>query len=510
MPQDPLTDPIAEPVSAALEYNVARLKQALRAGQNKDVTVRRVCCAGFSVALVFLDGMAGAAQINQHILRPLLRAQEDPQPSSARAAYLAGSVLSSASLSQCDSLDEAMRAVLDGDTVLFCEGCPQALLVETKGFAKRGVEQPINETTVSGPHEAFSENLKINQTLLRRALHSPRLVLESLSVGTGAPKSCALVYLDGVCNEQMLERARKRVAGVNMDYVSTLEELEQLLEDNPYSLFPHFVHTERPDRAVSFLIEGGALLLMDGSPLALCMPVTLLHLLHSPDVAFQRFPSGTFLRLICAIGVLLTTFLPGVYLSLVTFHSEVLPLALMTSIYETQSRVPIPIFFELLLMGVAFDLINTAGARIPGAFGQGLGVVSALVIGQAAVSADLVSPMLIIVVAVSGLGSMIIGDYGLSLSFRMLQMLFSLAAAIGGLYGISLLMLVCFCELCMQQSMGVPFFYPFAPSRMHNPDLITRYPIWQQRARMYLSNPVRILRARGPARAWDKEEKDGK
>ena len=174
------------------------------------------------------------------------------------------------------------------------------------------------------------------------------------------------------------------------------------------------------------------------------------------------------------MGVLLTAFLPGVYLSLLSYHNEVLPLALMTSIYETQSRVPIPVFFELLLMSFAFDLINTAGARIPGAFGQALGVVSALIIGQAAVTADLVSPMLIIVVAVSGLGQLMITDYNLSLSFRMLQLLFSLSAALGGLYGMSLALLFFFGELCSLSSMGVPFFYPFAPTRMHNPDLLTR------------------------------------
>lgn len=508
MPQDPLLDPISEPVASAPEYNIARLRQALRAAQNRDVIVRRIDCGDFSAALLFIEGMADAKIINEHILLPLSRMDARETDSAARADLVAQQILTVAAIKPSEQLDDALAAVLSGDTVLFLENCALALIIETKGFAKRGVEQPVNETTVNGPHEAFMESLKVNQTLLRRALQSPRLVMEVLQVGTGAPKNCALIYLDGVCSEQIVSEARRRVHGVNMDYITTLEELEQLLEDNPHAIFPQFARTERPDRAVSFLIEGGALLMMDGSPLALCMPVTLLHLLHAPDTAFLRYPTGTFLRLIAATGALLTAFLPGVYLSLVTYHSEVLPLALMTSIYETQSRVPIPVFFELLLMGTAFDLINTAGARIPGAFGQSLSVVAALVIGQAAVSADLVSPMLIIVVAVSGLGSMTITDYNLSLAFRMVQIMFSFAAALGGLYGIALLLLVGFSRLCLQRSMGVPFFYPFAPSRMHNPDLFTRYPIWQQRARMYLSNPARILRARGRARAWEVEKPD--
>lgn len=506
MPQNPLQDPISEPVSSTLEYNLARLKTALRASRNPDVCVRRVACGDFPAGLIFMDGMVDVDLIDEHILRPLLKTTSDAAEPSERADLLAREVLTSAIVKYADTLDEAMQAILNGDTSLFLDGCAHALVVETKGYAKRSVEQPVNETTISGPHEAFVENLKTNLTLLRRALRSPRLVCEQLSVGDGAPKACSLAYLDGVCNEQVLSQVRRRIAGTRIDYVSTIEELDQFIEDRPNSLIPQFTHTERPDRAVSFLMEGMCVLFMDGSPVALGMPATLLHLLHSPDVAFLRYTSGTFIRLIAVVGVLVTVFLPGVYIALLSYHSEVLPLALMTSIYETQSRVPIPVFLELLLMGVAFDLINGAGARMPGALGQGLGVVSALVLGQAAVTADLVSPMLIIIVAISGLGSLIVGDYNLSVSFRLLQLLFTFAAALGGLYGIALLSLVAFCELFTLTSMGVPFFPPYAPARMHNPDLLTRYPIWQQRVRMYLANPARILRVKGRARAWEEEE----
>ena len=508
MPDDPLRDAIAEPVSNTLEYNLARLKEKLRAGRNTDVTARRIVFAGRGAAAFFLDGMADAKFVSQHVLRPLLEAAPCAAENENLAEYAAGEVLSSCALKPAEKLDEVMSAVLGGDTALFFDGCAEALVIDTKGFVKRGVDQPVSETTVIGAHEAFVESLKSNLTLLRRGVRSPRFVAEIVEVGTGAPQSAALIYLDGVCNEQIVSEARRRITHIEMDHVSNLEMLEQLLEDSPYSIFPQFAHTERPDRASSFLLEGMAVLLMDGSPQALGVPATLMHMLHFPDVAFLRFQSGTFLRLVSVIGMILTLFLPGVYLSLLSYHNEVLPLALMTSIYETQSRVPVPVFFELLLMGLAFDLINTAGARVPGAFGQGLGVVSALIIGQAAVTADLVSPMLIIIVAVAGLGSLLITDYNLSLAFRMLQLAFSLSAALGGLFGIALAMLFFFGELCSMTSMGVPVFYPFAPARMHNPDLLTRYPLWQQRVRNYLSNPAQILRARGRARAWEKEKPD--
>lgn len=506
MQKNPLQDSISLPVSAALDENLAHLRRTMRAARNSDVMIRRFDCGDFPAAAVYVDGMANAETISLHILRPLMEGAPCAEADGGSiAARVASERLSSCGVKPCGRLDAAMNAALSGDTALFFDGCAEALLVDTKGFPTRGVEQPVNETTVIGAQEAFVENLKTNLTLLRRAVRTPRFVAEALQVGTGAPRAVSLVYLDGVCNEQILAECRRRILHVDMDYVSGIEMLEQLLEDAPHSLFPQFAHTERPDRAASFLLEGMALLLLDGSPHALGVPSSLLHLVHAPDVSFLRYPAGTFLRLVSAMGVLLTAFLPGVYLSLLSYHNEVLPLALMTSIYETQSRVPIPVFFELLLMGFAFDLINTAGARVPGVFGQALGVVSALIIGQAAVTADLVSPMLIIIVAVSGLGQLMITDYNLSLSFRMIQLFYSLSAALGGLYGLALALLVSFGELCSLSSMGVPFFYPFAPSRMHNPDLFTRYPVWQQRVRQYLSNPGRLQRASGHARAWRKE-----
>ena len=246
MPDDPLRDAIAEPVSNTLEYNLARLKEKLRAGRNTDVTARRIVFAGRGAAAFFLDGMADAKFVSQHVLRPLLEAAPCAAENENLAEYAAGEVLSSCALKPAEKLDEVMSAVLGGDTALFFDGCAEALVIDTKGFVKRGVDQPVSETTVIGAHEAFVESLKSNLTLLRRGVRSPRFVAEIVEVGTGAPQSAALIYLDGVCNEQIVSEARRRMTHIEMDHVSNLEMLEQLLEDSPYSIFPQFAHTERP------------------------------------------------------------------------------------------------------------------------------------------------------------------------------------------------------------------------------------------------------------------------
>lgn len=508
MPSDPLADPIREDVSDSLEYSLSRLREALRAGVNSDVVIRRFYVSGFSAALLFLDGMADTRQLNLHILQPALQCPPYEGDPAGRVDWLRARVLTSASVTQVQELDRVVEAVLRGDAALLADGCPAALTVEAKGFPMRGVEQPVNEVVVIGPHEGFVESAKVNLSLLRRILQSPRFVAERFEAGAGVKSTGWLVYLDGVASEQVLGEARRRLAGINADSVLSLGELEQYIEDSPYALIPQFAHTERPDRAVSFLMSGMFLLFLDGSPMVLAAPATVLHMVHTSDMTHMRFPYGTFLRLVLVVGMLLATFMPALYLALVTHHNETLPLALMTSIYETQSHVQVPVFFELLFMTVSFDLISQAGARMPGALSHGLGVVSALILGQAAVAADLVSPMLIIVVAVSSLGLLTTPDYFFSIGLRLTQFVLLVSAALGGLFGMMLVTLLFATALCSMTSMGAPMLWPYAPARMHNPDLVTRYPLWQQRVRNYLSHPARVLRMRGRGRAWEKDGKE--
>jgi spore germination protein KA len=182
----------------------------------------------------------------------------------------------------------------------------------------------------------------------------------------------------------------------------------------------------------------------------------------------------------------------------------------MTSIHETQSRVPVPLLYEMIFIGLGFDLINEAGQRMPSALTHGLGVVGALILGQAVVSADLVSPLIIVVCAVAGLGSLIVPEYGLSIGLRIMQATSILVAALGGFYGVILLFFLAGVELCCMTSMGVPLAWSITPGRMHNPDNATRYPVWQQRIRFYLSQPGQLFRAEGRMRAWDQGKKGRK
>ena len=280
--------------------------------------------------------------------------------------------------------------------------------------------------------------------------------------------------------------------------------LEQLLEDHPFSLLPQCVMTERPDRAASMLLEGQIVLLLDGSPQVLVLPASLLHLLHTPDDTSSRWLYGTFMRLIRLLGLLCALMLPALFVAFVTFHPQALPAALLTSILESQAEVPLSVPLEMLLMLIMFNLVGEASIRVPSLTGSTLGTVSGLILGQAAVEAKLVHPLLIIVVAVSSLGSYAVPDYSLGLAVRIGQLLLLAAGSIFGVYGIVLFMTALCVRLCSLTSLGAPFAAPLSPPRAHNPDLLTRHPLWQQRWRTWLGSAENNMRSRGRMRGWDR------
>ena len=386
-----------------------------------------------------------------------------------------------------DNIDEMIADVLGGQCALLCEGCAMASLMDVRGFEKRAVGRPETEQVVLGPHEAFGESIRTNITLLRRIVQREELTTEFLSAGGSMKTRCALLYLRGTADEELIARIRRRIESCGSDFALTAGDVEQIIEEHPLSLIPSVVRTERPDRAASFLAEGQIIVLTDGSPAALGAPATIYHQLHTPDDASMRWQYGTFLRVVRLLGVLIHLFLPGLYLAVLRFHQELLSPMLLTSVYETSSRVPAPVFLEALLMTLAFDLINEAGLRAPGALGNALGIVSGLILGQSAVSADIVSPLLLIVVAASGLGGFCVPGYAMSIGLKLVQLMFLTAGAAGGLYLMALLLCVLLCALFAMDSAGSPLTAPLSPPRRANPDILLRLPLQFQKARAFFA-----------------------
>ena len=473
-----------------LARNLEILRARLGAPDNADVIIRRFRSGAFESALLAIDGMVDSELIDENILKPCMDLPRDAGgdvPQEERVSFLMANAVSILPMALKDNIDELLADVLSGQCALMCEGCAVACVMDTRGFDKRTIGKPEVEHVVLGPHESFTESIRTNITLVRRIVQREELTTEFVSVGGAMKTRCALLYLRGTADEDMIARVRRRLAACQSDFALTSGEIEQLIEGHPLSLIPQCVRTERPDRAASFLSEGQVVVLTEGSPAALGAPSTIFHQLHTPDDASMRWQYGTFLRIVRLTGMLIHVFLPGLYLAVLRFHQELFSPMLLTSVYETSSRVPIPVYLEALLMTLAFDLINEAGLRTPGAMGNALGIVSGLILGQSAVSADIVSPLLLIVIAASGLGGFCVPSYALGIGLKIVQQLLLTAGAAGGLYGMGLVLCALLCALCRMRSLGAPLTAPVAPPRRKNPDILLRLPLQFQKARAFFA-----------------------
>lgn len=478
----------------SLARNIEIFRARFGAPDNMDLIVRRFAAGSIEAAIIAVDGMADTQTINENILKPCMDLPKDAGVGIAedqRVAYLMENAVSVLPMNLKENFDEIISDVLSGQSALICDGCAAACVMDTRGFEKRTIGRPEAEKVVLGPHESFSESIRTSITLIRRIVQREELTTEFITVGGTMKTRCALLYLRGTAEEEMIALIRRRLMACSSDFPLSCGDIEQVIESHPLSLIPQCVRTERPDRAASFLAEGQVVILTDGSPEVLGAPATIYHQLHTPDDASMRWQYGTFLRIVRLLGVLVHLFLPGLYLAILRFHPELLSAMLLTSVYETSSRVPFPVFLEALLMTVAFYLITEAGLRAPGALGSALGIVSGLILGQSAVSADIVSPLLLIVVAASGLGGFCVPGYALSVGLKIIQLLIMTAGALGGLHAIGLLTLALLCMLLAMTSLGAPLTAPVVPGRRRNPDILLRLPLKRQRARAFYAQQQR-------------------
>ncbi len=477
---------VCDNLCSDIARNIARLRALLNAPLNADAQFRELLLSGHRLCVVYIEGMADDRKLSEFVLRACTGGslENDRTP---EVEYLIENVLETTQCEPENRVAAILEAVATGRSALLIDGCAEAVLLETRGYPSRQVDRTTNESVVIGAQEGFVESLRSNMTLMRRYVPSYRLIIESITVGTRVPCCAALVYLDGVADSRIVDEARRRLKSISAPAVQGLGAIGQLIEDDPWSPLPQLLQTERPDRAASCVLEGQVVILADNSPCALAAPITLFHQLHASDDSFSRWQYGTFLRLIRIAGMLVSVFLPGLYIALTDYHMHLLPLSLVGSIAEARANVPFPILAEIMIMEFSFYLINEAGTRIPQQIGSALGIVGALILGQAAVSASIISPILIIIVAITGLGNYAIPDYGFGIGLVLCRLFVITCGALFGLYGVCLAAFCLLTGLCAQRSLGFPYLAPVAPKRAHNPDLLTRQPIWKQRRTMYFA-----------------------
>ena len=446
--------------STELRENESKLKTMFRFDINKDVVFTK-CKAGCKTCLiVHITGMADTDIISDYIMKPIMKLAPDDDLTKEE---LIQNCLEVAETSFENDMDRIKLAVMEGRTALFLDGEAYAIIIETRGFEKRSVPDAENEKVVLGPNEGFNESLRTNITLIRRIIKSDDLVVENKVLGGDNNMGIAIIYRDGVANRGLVEEVKRRLAKIKTQTLMSTGVIGQLIEDSPNSPIPQTLSTERPDRTANYVMGGAVALLADGSPFALIMPITISTLMTTSEEIYIRRSQGSLMRFIRYTGAIISLLLPAYFLALALYHQGLLSTEALSTVIQSRQMVFEPLGIEMLLLLFVFQLIREAGLRVPGAIGQAIGIIGGLILGQAAVAANLASSVVLIIVALSGLGNFCVPDYSAQLSASYFRIAFVIAAWLGGLLGLSAAFLVFVAYLANLKSFGVPFLSPYAP-----------------------------------------------
>ena len=403
---------------------------------------------------VYVDGLVNTEMLQESVLRPML------QETFGGKEEIKYWIIESADWKWISEMEEAMTAVLSGNTVLFLDGFHEAVLISTKSFPTRGVQDADEEVAMVGPKDSFNESLRTNTALIRRRVRDTRLKVVQKQIGTRSKTDCAVMYIEDLASASVVEKIKNQLDEISVDGIFDSGMLEQFLERNEKTPFPTYQLTQRPDKAASGLMEGRVVVVVDNSPMVMLLPVTMNVFFQASDDYYNRWEIATFARVLRYFSAFLAVGLPGFYVAIASFHPEVLPTPFLLALVSAREGVPFPVVVEVLLMELSFELLREAGIRLPGQLGSTIGVVGGLIVGQAAVEAHLVSTIVVIVVALTAIASFSIPNEVFTGAFRLLKFFLIIMCAFWGLYGFFLGFLAVFIHLFYLENYGVPYMYP--------------------------------------------------
>lgn len=457
------------PIAAELSANRAALTKLL--GNPPDLALREFAFGidqPVSCLVAYIDGLTDPAVVAEHLIEPLMMAPRvavrDTALTRSNALDMICEHLASVwhLLIETD-LGSALKALLGGVCLVFIDGCDRCLAVGRKEPPKRQITTTETEQVIRGPREGFTETLRDCTGLVRKRLATPALRLEALSLGRLSNTAVNIVWLQGVASDKIVAEVRQRLKRIDIDGIMDAGYIEELIEDQPYSPFSTVYHTERPDAFCAHLLEGRIGILVDGSSQALIVPATLTMFFQSPEDYYTRFHLTILIRFIRLLASFNSLLLPPVYIAATTFHHNLIPTAFLLSIAAGRESVPFPAVIEALFMVFTFEAVREAGVRLPGIIGQAVSIVGALVIGQAVVSAGVVSPIMVIIIALTEVGSFAVPAYDMAATLRLLRYPLMLLAATLGMFGIAVSLLALLIHLCCLRSFGVPYLDGLTP-----------------------------------------------
>lgn len=484
-------------ISSNLETNIKQMEQIFQnADDIKRVRMQLGRDGSVAAYVVYIEVSAGNILVDKSVIGNLLEGLSRLEGREIRKT-VEENRLGVATYAMFQDYETAISALLGGNILLFLDGCPFAIKVEDKGYPGMGVQESDSEKSARGSNEGFCDSVKVNSALIRRRIRTDKLKVLEQKTGVRSNTNIQIVYMEGIVRPKLLEEIQRRLESYEIDGVLDSGVIEQLAEERWYSPFPQFQTTQRPDRAAMAILEGRVILLCDNSPVALILPADCNSFLRTADDYYMRWEIASLGRLIRYMAAFFAMVLPGLYLAVTNFHTQVLPTSLLLSFAAAREGVPFPGVVEVLFMEISFELLREAGIRLPGAMGNTIGIVGGLIIGQAAVEANLVSPIVVIVISFTALCSFAIPNEEFAAAFRVLKFGFILLCAWLGFFGFLMGLLLVLIHLSHLKSFGIPYLMPFAGADLNDyedeRDLLLRQPLpWLTRRPIYAKRDQRI------------------
>lgn len=466
-------------ISDNLDVNISQIKRLIL-GSFDIITREFKTLNGVRMCVVYVDALVNKVTVQDNIIRPCVEVKFRYRTADIESIKnVLQDLLSAGDVKEEPYLTTGLQNVIFGETLLLMDGQVKGLIVETRGWQSRGIQQPNNQKSIRGPQEAFTETLLFNVGLLRRKIRSEKLRTDIMRVGSSSHTDVCLVYLDGTVDYGLVNTVRGRIKKIkDVDYLLDAGHLEQLIEDKPRSMFGTIGQNEKPDIVAAKLMEGRVAIIVDGSPFVLTVPMLFIEGFHAVEDYYSRPYYANLLRFIRIVSYIVTLLLPAVYIALVNFHQEMIPEKLMYTIIKARDGIPFPSFVELLLMLVLYEFIREAVLRMPNVIGPTMGIVGGLIIGQAAISAGIVGGPVVVVAAITFITSSVMTP--MADSVAVLRFILFVLASVLGIFGILLGVFGIIVHLCSLESFGVPYTMPVVPvNKKGMKDAAIRFPIDQ-------------------------------
>ncbi|MDI4643926.1 spore germination protein [Cohnella hashimotonis] len=486
-------------MNGRLDELLAEITRVL--GTDTTLSIRRFRIFGsFPAAMLFFPNMLDQAALNETILKPAMSAPPGLDTAEWTAPQLlerlANEALWHTACSETQDFDALIQGLLRGDTILAADGSNSALVIGTRQIDKRGIDQPGTEQVIRGPREGFVEPLGPNLALIRYRLQSAELRMRQMTIGRKTHSKVVICYMDGLTDPALLAEVERRIGAIDIDGILDSGYLEQFIEDNQWSPFPQVQYTERPDKVVANLLEGRIAILVDGSPLALIVPTVFNQFYQAVEDYTERFLQMSAIRMARLVALVFSLVFPSIYVSVISFNPELIPTEFAVAVAGGRAGVPWPAVVEVLIIEISMEVLREATIRLPQQVGGALSIVGVLVIGQAAVAAGFASPITVVIIALTTIGSFATPAYNAALALRLLRFPLIIIAGIFGLYGVMIGLILIANHLLSLKSFGVPYLSPLVPVNAEGmKDVLIRGPLWWMKRRpafLKPKDPVRV------------------